>query len=554
MEFNTSFESKLEIDSNYEDGAVITSLDFAHNLQFYETPPTVNMDYRRAVDLAIQRHQVLLAVEMAGRRFPKFSENYMKFLDGQLREINFQIAISSSYASGQATSSILKQRLEDAQSHFLLLIAFAETFQDRQWFLQQEVDLFHFRIFCERNASIRDFLSQNNITYENGAVITSLDFAHNLQFYETPPSVNMDYRRAVDLAIQRHQVEMAGPQFPKFSENYMKFLDGQLREINFQIAISSKLPPEEEAIEQKRFVMQWEFYKVPFKETVALLRERRVLVKSRMALVPHCDFLNTVVNRFRSVQSRKLSIIAKRCHLLYADSRLADLRVLGDARCPTQEYVSSADSRSVTMEMVEPLSVTSFPLCMRRLYDELKSAHHLRHGGRMQLGLFLKKIGLSLNESLKFWEYHFRPKIDAEKFQRQYAYSIRHNYGEEGKRADYAAYSCLKIIMNNPPGIGDFHGRRCPFKHCDAEHLQQLLKNCGIHKDNIKNIVNYASNNHYNKACSIFFDCMHKLPEGGLGEFITHPNQYFDESRKLYSRSSSKNGTGRFMPGENQTF
>ncbi|KRY25727.1 hypothetical protein T03_2944 [Trichinella britovi] len=79
--------------------------------------------------------------------------------------------------------------------------------------------------------------------------------------------------------------------------------------------------------------MQWEFYKVPFKESVALLRERRVLVKSRMAL-----------------------ILAKRCHLLSADSRLADLRVLGDARCPTQKYVSSADSLSFTMEMVEPVS------------------------------------------------------------------------------------------------------------------------------------------------------------------------------------------------------
>ncbi|KRX86018.1 hypothetical protein T12_7037, partial [Trichinella patagoniensis] len=32
------------------------------------------------------------------------------------------------------------------------------------------------------------------------------------------------------------------------------------------------------------------------------------------------------------------------------------LRVLGDARCPTQEYVSSADSLSFTMEMVEPVS------------------------------------------------------------------------------------------------------------------------------------------------------------------------------------------------------
>ncbi|KRY08192.1 hypothetical protein T03_69 [Trichinella britovi] len=31
--------------------------DFAHNLQFYETPPTVNMDYTHAVNLAIQRHQ-----------------------------------------------------------------------------------------------------------------------------------------------------------------------------------------------------------------------------------------------------------------------------------------------------------------------------------------------------------------------------------------------------------------------------------------------------------------------------------------------------------------
>ncbi|KRX62446.1 DNA primase large subunit [Trichinella sp. T9] len=228
MEFNTSFESKLEIDSNYEDGAVITSLDFAHNLQFYETPPTVNMDYRPAVDLAIQRHQVLLAVEMAGRRFPKFSENYMKFLDGQLREINFQIAISSSYASGQATSSILKQRQEDAQSHFLLLIAFSETFQDRQWFLQQEVDLSHFRILCERNASIRDFLSQNNITYE---------------------SISEDEKEH-----QRKEL-FAGCHSAKVK--YFKKM--------------KKLPPEEEAIEQRRFVMQWEFYKVPFKESVALL-------------------------------------------------------------------------------------------------------------------------------------------------------------------------------------------------------------------------------------------------------------------------------------------
>ncbi|KRX46687.1 DNA primase large subunit, partial [Trichinella sp. T9] len=145
------------------------------------------------------------------------------------------------------------------------LIAFSETFQDRQWFLQQEVDLFHFRILCERNASIRDFLSQNNITYE---------------------SISEDEKEH-----QRKEL-FAGCHSAKVK--YFKKM--------------KKLPPEEEAIEQRRFVMQWEFYK----------------------------------------------IIAKRCHLLYADSRLADLRVLGDARCPIQEYLSSADSRSFTVEMVEP--------------------------------------------------------------------------------------------------------------------------------------------------------------------------------------------------------
>ena len=36
------------------------------------------------------------------------------------------------------------------------------------------------------------------------------------------------------------------------------------------------------------------------------------------------------------------------------------------------------------------LSRTSYPLCMRQLHTALKENHHLKHGGRLQYGLFLK--------------------------------------------------------------------------------------------------------------------------------------------------------------------
>ena len=49
----------------------------------------------------------------------------------------------------------------------------------------------------------------------------------------------------------------------------------------------------------------------------------------------------------------------------------------------------------------------SAPLCMRHLHEKLVENHHLRHGGRMQYGLFLKGVGLSLEDALRFWQTEF---------------------------------------------------------------------------------------------------------------------------------------------------
>lgn len=95
----------------------------------------------------------------------------------------------------------------------------------------------------------------------------------------------------------------------------------------------------------------------------------------------------------------------------------------------------------------------NFPPCMRNLYDNLKTLHHLRHEGRLQLGLFLKGAGLSYEDSYAFWKNEFTKKIANDQFEKNYAYNIRYNYGKEGKRTDYNPRACETIIKNHPPGI-----------------------------------------------------------------------------------------------------
>lgn len=120
------------------------------------------------------------------------------------------------------------------------------------------------------------------------------------------------------------------------------------------------------------------------------------------------------------------------------------------------------------------LSRESYPLCMQNLHSELRQKHHLRHGGRMQYGLFLKGIGLSLEDSMRFWRSEFTKVMDDDRFEKGYAYNVRHSYGKEGGHKNYSALSCSKVINTNPPGPADAHG--CPFRHWDANVLEQKLR------------------------------------------------------------------------------
>lgn len=53
---------------------------------------------------------------------------------------------------------------------------------------------------------------------------------------------------------------------------------------------------------------------------------------------------------------------------------------------------------------VRQLHTTSYPLCVQKLHSKLRSSHKLSYNGRVQYNLFLKEIGMSLKQSLQFWQ------------------------------------------------------------------------------------------------------------------------------------------------------
>lgn len=188
-------------------------------------------------------------------------------------------------------------------------------------------------------------------------------------------------------------------------------------------------------------------------------------------------------------------------------------------------------SGKVWASQVESLA-SHFPLCMRNLFNDLKRDQHLRHFGRLQFGLFLKGIGLSVEEALLFWRQNF--SCTDEKFNKEYRYNIRHSYGLEGNRRDYKPFSCQQIISGPQPGPGDCHG--CPFRHFSQENLRKMLSSIGIHPGKPYNEIMEAVNGKcFHVACSKTFESTHDTM---LQDSITHPNQYYELSRKVANEKS----------------
>ncbi|GEM_PF-4483388 len=142
------------------------------------------------------------------------------------------------------------------------------------------------------------------------------------------------------------------------------------------------------------------------------------------------------------------------------------------------------------------------PPCMQAIYLKLKSSGHLTHPMRFQLGTFLKRAGMDVEEQKRFRYENAVDNINVsrEDFEKHAGYIIEHVYGLRGSGKDYNTPSCERARS------GDYY---CPFAKEDPESLRELLRDLKVKEERIDKIVEAASTKDkagYMRACMLFFE------------------------------------------------
>lgn len=361
----------------------------------------------------------------------------------------------------------------DRISHYILRLAFC-TGENRDWFVRQEEELLKLRL-STLSAPLNSLLEELGEQYEK----VEIRAGHAL--YGVVDAVKRSY------------------------------------ELEVKMRLSKTLAQTD---------LDTVYFKIPFKLCIDLVKRRRITLIGGYGLVPESLLSSIITSTFRRRLAGALDEMVRAVEGIKSDERISTLvgrlptEYLGDSYSGLSKHAKG----SVDMSQLDRLSEKAFPMCMRMMHTQLRHSHHLKHFARLQYGLFLKGIGVTLEQALAFWKREFCRKIPADQFDKQYAYHIRHSYGEEGRRANYVPFSCVKIITSMHPGAGEQHG--CPYKHYRPELLAEVLGKTGMTDKQVEETVREAKAGRFGHACRKHFCAMHPTHDPSEVS-INHPHQFY---------------------------
>lgn len=251
------------------------------------------------------------------------------------------------------SSDVQMQRKKDHYSHWTLRLAFASTADLRQRFMRLETQLFKLRLQAD-NAE------------ERRAFIKSLPMSWEILDVEEKNTWLSELRAATSVKKDEE-------------ENWFK--------------------------------VDWE--KVP-----ELVERRQVLLKRGKAYVHVREQTTMVLSEFSRSLEAGLELAARFLPRMDEDNRLAPIlhHLSQSFVAPDASYNESSgvsDIANIHAGSIDGLS-SHFPLCMQNLHRELRKNSHLKHQSRLQYTLFLKGIGLNMQECIAFWRKAFKLITDGE--------------------------------------------------------------------------------------------------------------------------------------------
>ncbi|TMW56489.1 hypothetical protein Poli38472_006499 [Pythium oligandrum] len=257
------------------------------------------------------------------------------------------------------------------------------------------------------------------------------------------------------------------------------------------------------------------YFRVPFHEAARLVARRHVLLVNGFAWINENALKEIAVHHFKQILRAQLtalrrSLPAKKADMERLSPTLDKLLAESQSLHPARSILQPKNQLRVTPENIDQVAEKHFPLCMKHLHRKFRANHHLKYDGRVQYRMFLKGLGFSVHESMMFFRDEFTKVLPQVRFDREYAYHIRHSYGLEGSRKDYAPLDCQQIIQGSAPRHGQHHG--CPFRHWDSATLTTELQRSGIPMNTVSSICLQAGRGDHQGACTRVFETLHHTP------------------------------------------
>ncbi|MFX0061975.1 MAG: hypothetical protein ACFFC7_07275 [Candidatus Hermodarchaeota archaeon] len=210
-----------------------------------------------------------------------------------------------------------------------------------------------------------------------------------------------------------------------------------------------------------------EYIAVHFSEVPWLVSSRKVDLSNGWVIISWRRFFTTIKHKYeqmlRLIVLGLVSKIEGNPNVEHAVKRLqSQLNHIQLQKEDDEGFHLELDN---TKGMIDDLKF--YPPCMAYLQQEFEATRYLTHSGRLQLGWFLKRIGMNLDDQIQFWWQKSADNVGKsfDQFLRRSGYQIRHIYGLEGSRTDYDVPKCKTCISRY----------FCAFAHLPKNKLKSFL-------------------------------------------------------------------------------